>query len=177
MVTMRHTTLTNLGSIATACLVVSTLMGCSSSGDGDDLVIVADDSGWTASGGSVDAGVMCPGGTQQGLGFLELDGSPLAPGEGFERVVEAIWTDPPDVVADLLRLTEYTCADGSGSFTTVEEPRNEGPWSVREGSSTYAEMSGSGTLQIEREHLDGPDQPPGGMPRSTTLTGVIEIAD
>ena len=169
--------MTYLGSIATACLAVSTVTSCSSSGDGDDLVIVADDSGWTASGGSIDAGVVCPGGKQHHIGYLELDGSPLAPDEGFDRLVEGLWDDPLDEVADFLGLHEFTCADGSGSFTVVAEGRNGGPWSVREGSGVYTGLQASGTVQLERRLSAEPDTPPGGLPHSMTLNGVVEIAD
>ena len=173
--------MTFLGPIAAACLVVSTVASCSSSGDGDDLVIVADDSGWTASGGSVDARVMCPEGKQHQIGYLELDGSPLAPHEGFERLVDGIQDDPLDEVADFLGLHEFTCADGSGSFTVVAEGRNDGPWSVSEGTGGYTNLQASGTLEIERRLSDEPDSPPGGlpggMPHDMIFTGVIEIAD
>lgn len=149
---------------------------CSSSADSDDVMIVIDDSGWVASGGSVEAGVICPDGSM-GLGsFLDLDGSPLTGVEGFDRIVEGFFDDPLDEVAEVIDLNEYTCADGSGSFTLMEEPRNGGPWSVQEGIGDYAGLQGSGTLEIERQPTDDPDGPPGGLPRSRQLTGTIEIA-
>ena len=101
----------------------------------------------------------------------------MAPEEGFERLVDGLWNDPLDEVTDFLDLHEFTCADGSGSFTIVAEGRNGGPWSIREGTGDYAALQGSGTLEIEREPSDEPDTPPGGFPAAMTFTGTIEIAE
>ncbi len=180
MVAMRVTT-TPFAVMVVASLAIGAIeVGCSTSDDRDELTVVVDADGWVASGGSVDAGVMCPAGKQHQIGFLELDGSPLAPTEGFDRLVEGIWNDPFDEFADFLGVVELTCADGSGSFTVVMEGRNDGPWSVSEGIGAYTGLRASGTLEVERQPLldpDGlpdPDGPPGGMPHSTTLNGVIE---
>jgi hypothetical protein len=170
--TMRPGKRTFVGLVVLSGLIVTS---CSGSAAGDDVTIVIDDSGWAASGGSVDDGVICPRGSMVGS-FLDLDGSPLSRAEGFDRVVEGIWDDPLDEVVEVIDLSEYVCADGSGSFTLMEEPRNGGPWSVREGLGDYAELQGSGTLEIERQPTDDPDGPPGGFPSSRTLTGTIEIA-
>ena len=174
---MKRRTMTYVARIAVSGVIVATMANCSASDDRDDIAIVAEDSGWTGSGGSVDAGVICPGGVPNHIGFLELDGSPLAPDEGFERLVDGLWDDPLDEVADFLALHQLTCADGSGSFTLVAEGRNGGPWSVREGTGAYAQLSGSGTLEIERQPSEEPDTPPGGFPIAQTFTGTIEIAD
>ena len=173
---MKRTTAGTIGLVAALGLLATTIAACSSD-DRDEITIVAEHSGWTGSGGSVDAGVMCPGGVQAQVGFLELDGSPLAPEEGFERLVDGLWNDPLDEVTDFLDLHEFTCADGSGSFTIVAEGRNGGPWSIREGTGDYPALQGSGTLEIEREPSDEPDTPPGGFPAAMTFTGTIEIAE
>ena len=174
---MKGRTMKHIGRIAVSGVIVATIANCSASDDRNDIAIVAESSGWTATGDLVDAGVMCPGGVQNHVGYLELDGSPLAPDEGFERLVEGLWDDPLSEVTDFLGLHQFTCADGSGSFTLVAEGRNGGPWSVREGTGAYAQLSGSGTLEIERQPSEEPDTPPGGFPIATTFTGTIEIAE
>ena len=163
--------------VLAAVALVGGTAGCAGSDDRDELTMVADGEGWVASGGSVDAGVMCPGGRHHGLGYLELDGSPLAPAEGFERQIEAIWADPPDVVATFLAVYEFTCDDGSGSFTLVGEYRDGGKWSVDEGIGAYTDVSMSGTLEVQRHPPSGPDDPPGGMVYGSQFDGVIETAD
>ena len=83
----------------------------------------------------------------------------MAPEEAYDRIVEAIFADPPDVIATLLGLEEFTCNDGSGSFTVVLENRNGGPWSVSEGTGAYSDVSMSGTIEVERLPVDDPDSP------------------
>lgn len=174
MVAMRYTRSASAAVVATALVIGAA--GCSGSDDHKDLTMVIDADGWTAAGGSVDAGLVCPGGLHHHVGYLELDGSPLAPAEGFERMVDAIWADPPDIVATHLRVDELTCDDGSGSFTMVGETRNGGPWSVEEGIGAYTDVSMSGTLEVERHPPSRPDDPPGGMPFRSLFDGTIEIA-
>ena len=103
---MKRRTMTYVIPIVVSGVIAATMAGCSGSADRDEIVIVAEASGWTATGGAVDAGVMCPGGVQSLIGFLELDGSPLAPDEGAERLVEGLWDDPLDEVADFLGVHE-----------------------------------------------------------------------
>ncbi len=113
---MKRRTMRYIARIAVSGVIVATIANCSASDDRNEIAIVAESSGWTATGDSVDAGVMCPGGVQNHVGYLELDGSPLAPDEGFERLVEGLWDDPLSEVTDFLGLHQFTCADGSGSF-------------------------------------------------------------
>lgn len=182
---MKRRTMKYVGLIALFPAIGAIGASCSTSDDSNELTMWVDDSGWTASGGAVDAGIMCPAGVHHTVGFLDLDGSPLAPDEAYERIVEAIWADPPDVVATLLQIDEFTCDDGSGSFIVTLEFRNGGPWSVDEGTGAYSDVSMSGTIEMERWAVDDPDSPwaddpdppPAGMPRGTHLTGTIEIAD
>ena len=182
---MKRRTMKYVGLIALFPAIGAIGASCSTSDDSNELTMWVDDSGWTASGGAVDAGIMCPGGVAQSVGHLELDGSPLAPEEAYDRIVEAIFADPPDVIATLLGLEEFTCNDGSGSFTVMMEARNGGPWSVSEGTGAYSDASMSGTIEIERLPVDDPDSPladdpdppPAGWPLGSHLTGTIEIAD
>jgi hypothetical protein len=86
-------------------------------------------------GGAVDAGVMCTEGR-------------------FKYSVEAIDEDPGKWL-DSVSTAEYTCTDGSGTFTTestyhtIISGANSsvlGLWEVLEGTGAYATIQGGGTL-------------------------------
>jgi hypothetical protein len=155
------------------------LVGASCSGPDDDIVFEFGDdwseSRWTASGGPVDRGTLCPEGRFQSTGYLDLDGSPLAPAEGWELKIQAMWAGP-DAAPTYRELYQHVCDDGSGWFTVAYGFGSGGEWNVTDGAGAYREMRGSGPVVVECETLStDPDTPPCLEDIRTTITGTLEF--
>ena len=96
---------------------------------------------WNATGELVDAGLFCPAGSRYNIGFAFPDGSPMTLeqlGELFDA--EEAGGDPADFRGEM----EYTCSDGSGSFTQIEDHGDGGNWETIGGTGAYAGMTGEG---------------------------------
>lgn len=106
-----------------------------------------DDRTWVASGPLVDSGVICPRAVRHHLEWFEPDtGEPVNAIERRDRVDDA-WRHRQE--ADIIDVWENTCHDGSGSIIT-EEARALRSWTVRSGTGAYVDVSGSGTLSVQR---------------------------
>lgn len=132
---------------------------------------------WTATGPAVDDGVICPSGIEALVDFSELDGTPITLSDFGRRREAAIMAFPPDETTDHLQVMEFSCADGTGALTLVVEERNGGLWQVRDGTGAYAELTGSGIVDVERLLIDEDWAPPGGVPLHDHLTGTVEVVD
>ena len=67
--------------------------------------------------------------------------------ERFFEIIDALERDEP-YEPDVMGAMEFTCADGSGSFTIFESAGGPGPWRVRDGTGAYRTMTGSGTADL-----------------------------
>jgi len=110
-----------------------------------DLV---DDRTWAASGPLVESGAICPRAIRHHLEWFDPEtGEPIDAIERRQRVDDA-WSGRRE--ADIIDVWENTCHDGSGSIIT-EEARARRSWTVRSGTGAYLEVSGSGTLSVQRD--------------------------
>jgi hypothetical protein len=103
---------------------------------------------WNATGELVDAGVFCPAGSRYNIGLAFPDGSPMTheqPGELFDA--QEAGGDPAEFRAEM----EYTCSDGSGSFTQLEEHGDGGIWEVIDGTGACAGMTGEGAQSYDSD--------------------------
>ena len=162
-----------LGRISVA-LVVSAiaLVGASCSGssrslDGPIVLEVSLEAGqrWTAEGAAVESGALCRRGVRQVVRGID----PVAD----ETVQVRVWMG---VLEDAITrrsstqitfIVENTCADGSGSFVTVER---WGPdvWSVVSGTGAYRDLRGGGELSFATDDYRQTS------PLDLYLVGVLE---
>lgn len=166
----------------TALLACAPLAGCAVGDDRDDATVaitIDRQSGrsWTAAGSPVDRGEMCAAGSQRLVDVLDLDGSPITIEDAARRRKVSLMAFPPDLTTDHLSVMQFSCADGTGAFTLVAERRMSGPWYVRDGTGTYRQLTGSGTVLVERDPRTDADDPPGGVPHYDHFTGTIEVRD
>jgi hypothetical protein len=134
---------------------------------------------WTASGDLVDAGLLCPEGSRRHVALLDSDGTPLPADVFFRRVGEAFEQSAEAggrFETDLLNEQEWTCADGSGSFTLLETIGESGEWRVVSGLGAYAGMTGEGTHSLVWAPApSGPDDPPEGEVVGARFTGTVQL--
>jgi hypothetical protein len=94
---------------------------------------------WIATGDVVDAGAMCPAGSRRLVGYLDDDGTPLSIAEAMARMQPVFESGDPAAV-DFRLVVEWACSNGSGSFTTTEEPRDGGSWEILHGTGAYGSL-------------------------------------
>lgn len=94
---------------------------------------------WIATGEVVNAGTMCPAGSRRWVGYLDADGTPLSIAEARARMQAAFESGGPAAV-DYRIVVEWACSDGSGSFTTREEPHDGGSWEILHGTGAYGSL-------------------------------------
>jgi len=97
---------------------------------------------WVGAGGAVEQGMICDRGTSMTTAFLDHDGGELSLGEFTLRWEAARMADPPDETIDFLLISEFSCSDGSGAFTLVEELRNGGAWTAQDGIGISSGLRG-----------------------------------
>jgi hypothetical protein len=147
------------------------LAGCS--GSSNDITLTLEPvpaQPWSAVGDLVDAGDLCPDGRRRLVGMLDRSGETLEPMVFFERLFEAADASSSGkaVDPDILSEMEWTCTDGSGSFT-LRETFGEGEWTVVGGTGAYAGLTGSGTGDWETG--------PNGDLVGITMTGELSFGD
>jgi len=103
---------------------------------------------WAASGELVDIGQFCAAGSRAEVGLFFPDGTPMMLADFMQGIDEVkanggTWED-----FEFIALEEYTCDDGSGSFTMREESGDGGRWEVVSGTGAYLGMIGEGTHAI-----------------------------
>ncbi len=136
---------------AALCMVAASVAwswGCSDGNQAHQVTIaVSLESGqrWRAEGLAVDGDRLCPEGTRHIVEVVDPATNEIVTVYEWSRVVDGAIMARPSV--DMIVVTEHTCADGSGSFVTVER---WGPdvWSIRPGIGTgaYREMTGGGSM-------------------------------
>jgi hypothetical protein len=109
-------------------------------------------------GAAVDGEIVCHAATYEQGDFVDLDGKVLTDEERDQLMqVEA---ETGEVVFGAVH-GRWTCADGSGTFDTVETPTIAMPdlnfegsndaatWTVESGTGDYEELSGSGKVIVD----------------------------
>ena len=137
--------------VATAVAVtVIVVAGCGNGADESAplevrfVVELQEGQGWTASGPAVDADLVCDEGSRRWLGAEDPDGRPLTSYEigEMEREAKATRERPP-----MVRVNEWICADGRGSFTSRDPVQND-TWAIESGRGSLNGLSGEGTVSF-----------------------------
>lgn len=107
-------------------------------------VELQDGQAWMASGDAADSGVMCPAGGRRSLWIETTEGRVLTTYEiaTIFRKAKATKVDP-----DIVFVVEWTCADGSGSFT-IREDAGTSTWTITSGRGAYRYMTGNGDFSF-----------------------------
>lgn len=142
-----------LGRVASALVVSATVLAGVSCGesagslDGPIAFDVALEQGqrWTAEGAAVESGALCESGIRHVIRGID-------PATG-ETVRVWVWSRILDDAitrrnaTEITFVVENTCADGSGSFVTIEQ---WGPdvWSIDSGTGAYRDLRGGGDLSF-----------------------------
>ena len=104
---------------------------------------------WTAQGPPVDRGRFCPSGIRHVIEGIDPITNDIVPVRVRSRVMEEAVTQLN--TTEITFVVENTCADGSGSFVTIEM---WGPdvWSVESGTGAYRELTGGGELRFATDN-------------------------
>ena len=146
-------------------VVVSVMMAaasCSTSSEPMAVQITGplgpSDSPAPVTGPAADEGIMCGAATYEEGEFVDLDGKVLTDDELGQLMQVEMETGE---IVFSAKHGRWTCADGSGTFDTVDTPtmampelNPEGPneaatWTVESGTGDYEELSGSGTVIVD----------------------------
>ena len=104
---------------------------------------------WSAHGAPVDRGQFCPGGIRHVLEGRDPTTNGIVRVPVWWRVIEEAVTERNTTEIDLV--VEHTCADGSGSFVTIEHWGTD-VWSVDSGTGAYRALTGGGVLRFATAH-------------------------
>jgi hypothetical protein len=138
------------------------LGGCSS---GDSFAVELShgqehipDKPFQATGGGVDEGALCSSGTMNEVRLESIDG---------DAIVEEDWADMFDSamdtggVAEMTVSQEWTCDDGSGTFSIkfhnkfdfaifeFQGQQDVGSWEIDQGTGSYSDLTGSGDVTLD----------------------------
>lgn len=143
----------HLGRVASALIVSATALAavsCAESAGSLDGAIafevaLEDGQRWTADGAAVESGALCGSGTRHVVRGIDPATA--------ETVRVWVWSGILDdavtrrTSTEITFVVEHTCADGSGSFVTIEQ---WGPdvWSIDSGTGAYRDLRGAGELSF-----------------------------
>lgn len=143
----------HLGRIASALVVSATvLVGVScgeSSGSVDGPiafeVALEDGQRWTAEGAAVESGALCGSGVRHVIRGIDPATAETVPVRVWSAILQDAITRRNST--EITFVVEHTCADGSGSFVTIEQ---WGPdvWSIDSGTGAYRDLRGAGDLSF-----------------------------
>ena len=159
-----------LGRVASTLVVSAAVLAGVSCGesagslDGPIAFEVALEEGqrWTAEGSAVENGALCGSGIRHVIRGIDPATAETVPVRVWSEILGDAVTRRPST--EITFVVEHTCADGSGSFVTIEQ---WGPdvWSIDSGTGAYRDLRGSGELSFTtiaymptsplRLHLDG----------------------
>jgi len=100
---------------------------------------------WTAEGAAVASGALCGSGIRHVIRGIDPATAETVPVRVWSKILgDAITRRNATEIAFVV---EHTCADGSGSFVTIEQ---WGPdvWSIDSGTGAYRDLRGSGELSF-----------------------------
>jgi len=133
---------------------------------------------WIASGDLVEAGQVCEEGSRRNVGLAFPDGSPMTIEEFIALIdeAEASGLSPED--GDFSARTEWTCADGSGTFITLDKAGDGGRGQVVGGTGAFAGMTGELTTTFEYAPASSAAGPSGeGDPVAVHVSGTLQPAE
>jgi hypothetical protein len=143
----------HLGQVAAALLVSATVLAGVSCGesagslDGPIALEVVLEAGqrWTAEGSAAERGALCERGTRHVIRAIDPATAETVPVRVWSGVLDDAITQRNST--EITFVVENTCADGSGSFVTIEQ---WGPdaWSVDSGTGAYRDLHGGGALSF-----------------------------
>jgi len=141
-----------------AVLVASSCGGdvsTASEGSAEIVVDLERNDRWTAAGSFVDDGLLCARGARYLVTRFDPDTGRTVWQWVLEDKEEARSgpTDPLDVVF----VREYSCDDGTGSFTVEEYPPDR-TWTVVSGTGAYSSMVGQGSFSVTRDERAVPSE-------------------
>ena len=139
----------HLGQVAAALLVSATVLAGVSCGesarslDGPIALEVVLEAGqrWTAA----ERGALCERGTRHVIRAIDPATAETVPIRVWSRVLDDAITHRNST--EITFVVENTCADGSGSFVTIEQWGPEA-WSVDSGTGAYRDLHGGGALSF-----------------------------
>ena len=94
---------------------------------------------WSASSRSVDAGLICEGGSHRWIGYRMHDGSPI----GYAEASALKRLEPALVLIE----TQLGCSDGTGAISIAWEPEEDDRWIVVGGTGAYRGATGGGRVE------------------------------
>jgi hypothetical protein len=138
----------------TAALAVSAaVLGGASCGDGVGPqdgpvafeVVLEAGQRWTAAGAAVERGALCGRGTRHVIRGIDPASDETVPVRVWSAILDQAITRRNST--EITFVVENTCADGSGSFVTIER---WGPddWSIVSGTGAYRDLRGAGDLSF-----------------------------
>ena len=143
----------HLGRIASALVVSATVLAGVSCGESSGLldgpiafeVVLEEGQRWTADGAAVERGALCGSGVRQMIRGIDPATAEIVPVRVWSAILDESVTRRSST--EITFVVENTCADGSGSFVTIER---WGPdvWSVESGTGAYRDLRGSGELSF-----------------------------
>jgi hypothetical protein len=143
----------HLGRMASAMVVSATVLAgvaCGESAGPPDgpvtfEVALEDGQRWTAEGPAVERGALCGSGVRHVIRGIEPETAETVPVRMWSGILHDAVTRRNST--EITFVVENTCADGSGSFVTVEK---WGPdvWSVDSGTGAYRDLRGTGDLSF-----------------------------
>ncbi len=143
----------HLGLIASVLVVsITVLAGVSCGESAGSLdgpiafeVVLEEGQRWTADGAAVESGALCGSGTRHVIRGIDPVTAETVPVRVWSEILSDAVTRRNST--EITFVVENTCADGSGSFVTVEQ---WGPdvWSVDSGIGAYRDLRGSGDLSF-----------------------------
>lgn len=143
----------HLGRIASVLVVSATVLGGLSCGESAESldgpiafeVALEDGQRWTAEGPAVERGALCESGTRHVIRGIDPATAETVPVRLWSEILADAVTRRNST--EITFVVEYTCADGSGSFVTIER---WGPdvWSIDSGTGAYRDLHGSGELSF-----------------------------
>jgi hypothetical protein len=142
--------LARIGSALVVSATVIAVVSCGESArslDGPIAFEVALEEGqrWTAEGAAVESGALCGGGVRHVIRGIDPATAETVPVRVWSAIIDDAITRRNST--EITFVVEHTCADGSGSFVTIEQ---WGPdvWSVESGTGAYRDLRGGGDLSF-----------------------------
>jgi hypothetical protein len=164
LVTVRNTRWRLTALVVAILVTVVACSGGATEGSVEFEVHLVDGQAWTAAGSGVDDDLMCPAGRRQVVEYRDSQGT-IAAEDILPRMMEAGDWEPGDPIIDFRIVVQFTCANGSGSFTVEEIPfEGRGSWLLTVGTGAYTGLEGEGPCHREFDENQATEDEEGPIP-------------